>query len=585
MSLSSKPSDEEVMLTIPENQLRRFLVAEKKSESEIERMVSELREKREKIDKTANKLFAKVQAKYPNKSESELLELSMRYANKHGLTSKAQQNALWRVLVKKLKGMRESPYLPVMKPHTEMARFLGVRDSNEPPLLDVPSEDKRYLEEIAALYEKYCGYGKLHDLVKANSQIVKNDNTYNQTNALKIPSTYVINPYNNLIDNKDVYINQIIYMIYSYTWTDMLEKQTLFASFARLILARSYNIMKSYVNMQYTSGYDLQVDNELVEAIAKDPSSTDFFSKQSPMSNLLQRTKCQIALWENVLKLRNGQVFGKQVEMNNPMGLLMMELERYPLTIFDDLNVYSFNNPVAILKKLLAVFSYKQVLFKYMDAGGVFPFLVPDKVNVLQTQFIQPSYAIQGTIHIAYLYDEMADVPAVPATTPPTTMRGLNPKNAINSLVNSQEMILDKKTPVLKNRKLYDAGDRIFVTLNLFNDSNILDIALNPSKNFTYKVMEPKENSIIIDDIVIGETTNKLTPISLIRYIKSDNMYHLLAKTYNVANANMYAPSLIKNTGDSAVFTNLPVGTIVKNLQENKNHIPYVSIIMYAQLK
>lgn len=545
MALTLKPSsDEEVMLTLPENQLRRFLVAEKKSDSEIDRMMNELKEKREKIEKSSNKLYSKVLAKYPNKSESELLELTLRYANKHGLTSKAQQNALWRTFIKKLKGIRDSPYLPIEKPHTEMARFLGVR-GDEPPLMDVPADDRRYLEEIAALYEKYCGFGKLHDLVKSNSKIANIKKTYTDINSSKL---------NQGIDNKDIYIHPIIHLLYGDPQDDILEKQTLFASFARLILARSYNVMKSYVNMQYNSLYDLQQDNELVEAIAKDPSSTDFFSKQSPMANLLQRTKVQIALWENVLRLRNGEVYGKLIEQSNPMMLLSMELERYPLTIFDDLNVYSFNNPVAYLKKLLAVFSYRQVMFKYSDAGTLFTHIAqtqgPAGFKVLPSQLIQPSYGIQASIHIPYLYTEDQT------------------KNVISILVNSAELLFDKKSPVYKKRELIDAGPRFFVTINLFLDQTFgAPVLQSSSTPIVYKPLQPTNTKIKIDPIKVGSVWNA-KPVSVLKYIERENMFYLCSHEFN--NIIAYCPSL----GQPSPLTSLKT--------DEMNDDKYVSVIVYT---
>ncbi len=555
LKLADKPSDEEVMLTIPEHQLRKFLLSEKKSESEIERVMSTLKEQRHKIEKSAQKLYSKVITKYPNKSDSELFELVLRYATKYGLTSKAQQNAVFRVLIKKLKGIRESPYLPIEKPHTEMARFLGYR-GDEPPLLEVSGDDKRYLEEVAAIYEKYCGYGKLHDLVKSTSKIADTNKTGYQLSTMK---------WNKDLDNKDVFIHPVIFLIYGYVNTDKLERLPIFASFARLILARSYNLMKSFFNVQYTTLFDLQVDNDLVECIAKDPSSTDFFSKQSPMANLVQRTRCQVALWENVLRLRNGQVYAKMMELNNPMTTLMMELERYPLTIFDDLNVYSFNNPVVILKKILAVFSYRSVMMKYDAPQNLFiqqALGMPAVSNAFQHQLLQPTYAVHSTIHIPYITNKDKDNNVIVVT--------------ISSLINQGELIIEKKSPVFKKRSLWDALDRTYVTINLFATETPMEFAFESEKKLEYKPLTPNDAEIKFDNITLGLPPNKtLSPYGFVGFVNENGIFNLCAGT----NSSIYAPSLVK-VGTDLVMSSRSNVIINPTTGTGK----YVSIVEYQKV-
>src|SRR3989344_5637487 len=97
-------SVEETYLQISESRLRKWLEAEKKSESEINKTVADITAKKEKIRKGAAKLLRKIRAKYANAGNKELFDLTLRYAAKYGLTSKAEQNVLLKLLAKEMAG-------------------------------------------------------------------------------------------------------------------------------------------------------------------------------------------------------------------------------------------------------------------------------------------------------------------------------------------------------------------------------------------------------------------------------------------------------------------------------------------------
>jgi len=454
-------SVEETYLQISESRLRKWLEAEKKSESEINKTVADITAKKEKIRKGAAKLLRKIRAKYANAGNKELFDLTLRYAAKYGLTSKAEQNVLLKLLAKEMAGVRDSPYLPFEKPHTEMAKFLGISDT---PLLDVPSEDRRHLEEMAKLYEQFCGVGKLHDIVKQTSPL--------SSGNLNAPRTITINAqtFDSNFMNQYVYVNPVIFALYSMVnqGKDSFEKRTIWANFARVVLSRSFHVMKGFVNLPPLQPFEEAQDQELVNAIARDPNSTDFFKRQSPTANLLQRAKIQVALWENVVKLRSSDFYAKTLEPSNAVMNLALTLDQYDLTLFDEYSVVTRTDEVLFLKKILSVFSYKNLLMQWSDQ--LVPlFNLTGVTNLLPMQQIPSSWGIVALINIPVVVEKTKAVvgpPAVPAVY-----------YTLDELINSSDVIYERKTPVVKARKLVQAQDRIFVTINRY-PNNIPTIML-----------------------------------------------------------------------------------------------------------
>jgi len=340
------------------------------------------------------------------------------------------------------------------------------------------------------------------------------------------------------------------------------------------------NVFKNYYNTQYNSPFDMKVDNELVDFIAKDPSSIDFFSKQSPMLNLLLRTKCQVALWDVVYRLRNNNVYAKSQDLYDPISGFMSVLEQYPLTIFDDMNIYAYNNPVSVLKKLLAVFSYRQVMFKYENDGGMY---LPKEnaIPVVPLQFLGATFATQSTINIPYFYSD-------------------DKNNTVRKLTNANDVIIEKRSPVYKKRSLWDAGLRVFVSINLFNDNSMMSAALTTG-DVVYTTPTPKDTTITIasndekDSTIldIGRDTNKkLNWTGGLRYVKSPNgSFNLECYIINAVTPVAAASPVPARLDPTDVTVYTPYNPLLNGANKTEvaktgpstgNYNQYTSVIMYT---
>jgi hypothetical protein len=79
------------------------------------------------------------------------------------------------------------------------------------------------------------------------------------------------------------------------------------------------------------------------------------------MSNLLKRFNVQVELWKNVLSLRQGKFYshGESFSVDDGIMGLHKVLSSYDWTYFDSPDLYKVHDEGTMLRKLLAVFSFR----------------------------------------------------------------------------------------------------------------------------------------------------------------------------------------------------------------------------------
>jgi len=140
------------------------------------------------------------------------------------------------------------------------------------------------------------------------------------------------------------------------------EERMLRANFGRLCAQRAQAFLKSSVAYERYITEDATADNILAADISKDPNSLAYFSDDKPIENLLKRFKIQIKLWENVESLRRGRLFSQsKFDEVDAISGFITELNSYEWTYFDSPDMFQVQDEGSILKKLLAVFSWRPI--------------------------------------------------------------------------------------------------------------------------------------------------------------------------------------------------------------------------------
>jgi len=182
--------------------------------------------------------------------------------------------------------------------------------------------------------------------------------------------------YNREKDNLNVFIHPLIVALFLIR-IPAIERRMLFTNIGRFVVQRSLLYFQRMddkkMNAKYMNWHlslndllpaELQADLDFMYDIAKDPNSLDHFSDESPMSNLLKRFTIQIELWKNVLALRQGKYYSRSLDYTDDQGIMGLHkvLSSYQWTYFDSPDLYHVNDEGNLLRRLLAVFSFRPTL-------------------------------------------------------------------------------------------------------------------------------------------------------------------------------------------------------------------------------
>lgn len=359
-----KKSDDGLFKFFLKNQYSSMLVAQKLKEhgmdqKDIDAFIEKYEVTKKKLYKMIKVFSEKIDQKYGYLDEPEKIKKAMKHASKHGLND-VEKEALKNWL---LTNNHDTQYVPFQElEYTEMSKFLGFSNFAGQHNLSISAVDQPVLQEIARLYEtsKLIHSGIRHNLVAYTSC---------DPNAL-------MSHFQEDKDNLSLFIHPLIVALFLVR-IKAIERRMLFSNIGRFVVQRSQIYFQRMddkkMNAKYMNWHlsqndmipgELEADLEFMWDIAKDPNSLDHFSDETPMSNLLKRFNVQIELWKNVLSLRQGKFYSRTTDYTDDNGIMGLHkvLSSYSWTYFDSPDMYHVNDEGNLLKKLLAVFSFRPTL-------------------------------------------------------------------------------------------------------------------------------------------------------------------------------------------------------------------------------
>lgn len=332
---------------------------------DIDVFIEQLEVSRKRVSKMIKRFYEKIETKYGHLDVPDLMKKGMKHASKLGFTN-AEKEAFKNFILNK---NTEIQYVPFQEMnYSEMSKFLGFSEFAGQSLA-INAVDQPALQEIARLYEtsKLIHSGIRHNLVSYTSC---------DPNAL-------LSSYDKDKHNISLYIHPLIVALFL-TRIKVLEQRMLYTNIGRLVIQRSQMYFQKIDDKKINAKYlnwnlslndlipgELEADMELMWDIAKDPNSLDHFSDETPMSNLLKRFSIQIELWKNVLALRQGKFYSNTSDYNDGSGIMGLHkvLSSYSWTYFDSPDMYHVNDEGNLLRKLLAVFSFRPTLIQLSSFG------------------------------------------------------------------------------------------------------------------------------------------------------------------------------------------------------------------------
>ena len=347
---SSKDDDFEFYLKsgLPSSHIASLLKTQGKDQKEIDVFMEKYESSRKKISKLIKKFVDKIEQRYGHLDVPELMKKGLKFASKHNF-SQAEKDAFIRFV---LKGDTESQYSPFQElDYTEMSKFLGF-SSLPGQVINVKPTEQKFLDEIARLYEMSK---PIHSAVRTNTMM------YHSCAPEPLTATFDREKH-----NVNLFIHPLIVALFL-PKIDALEKRMLFSNIGRLVVQRtqayffSQSKRQTHLSLNDLLPGELEADLELSYDIARDPNSLNYFSDESPMSNLLKRFAVQIELWKNVLSLRQGKLYAYGDSFNVDDGIMGLHksLSSYDWTYFDSPDLYQVQDEGTLLRKLLAVFSFR----------------------------------------------------------------------------------------------------------------------------------------------------------------------------------------------------------------------------------
>lgn len=343
---------------LPAVQVVTTLKAQGWDQKDIDVFIEKFEASKKKISKMIKKFVERVEQRYGHLDIPELIKKGMKHASKLGFTQ-SEKEAFKNYILNKNTNVQYVPFQELG--YTEMSKFLGF-SNNTGQTLTISAVDQPALQEIARLYEtsKLIHSGIRHNLISYRSS---------DPNAL----TAVFDKDK---DNLSLFVHPLIVALFLVR-IKAIERRMLYSNIGRLVVQRSQYYFQRMDDKKMNNKYlnwhlslndllpdELPADLEFMWDIAKDPNSLDHFSDESPMSNLLKRFTVQIELWKNVLALRQGKFYSRSVDYSDDNGIMGLHkvLSSYSWTYFDSPDMYHINDEGNLLRRLLAVFSFRPTL-------------------------------------------------------------------------------------------------------------------------------------------------------------------------------------------------------------------------------
>lgn len=323
-----------------------ILRAQHKDEKEIDAFISKLEHSRKRIRKLIKKFVEKIEANYGHLDVPDLIKKGIKFAVKHEF-SEAERDAFIKYVLNN--GDIDKQYTPFEEiMDTDMAKFLGIT-SQTANILNIKPTDQRVLEEI---FRKFTETRFLHNQIK--------NHTYQYADCAM---EAILGDYDKNRHNIGSFIHPVVAALFLPKINE-LENRMIYTNIGRMICQRAEPYLNNYNSSAIAEAAvfpgELERDYELAYDIARDPNSLQYFTDETPIANLLKRFTIQIKLWENILSLRQGNYYSKNdYNLDDPITGLVRTLNSYDWAFYDNPDLYQAQDEGTVLRKLLAVFSYR----------------------------------------------------------------------------------------------------------------------------------------------------------------------------------------------------------------------------------
>lgn len=413
---------------LPPYQVANLMKLAGKDESEIAALVERYEESRKKMKKYIKKFINKIERYYGELDIPELVKKGMKFARKHGFSKVEEKEFIDQVM----KG--DDIYQPYPEmPYSEMSKFLGF--SSVPSFMNIKPTDHAILDEISQLFDGSKG---IHGAIKQNLAVYKS-----------CSPEAITGRYDRDKHNIAVFIHPVIVALFL-PKLKAIEKRMLISNIGRMVVQRSSHLLKKY--QAYSSSIvapEIEADLDLMTDIARDPNSMNYFSDDTPLSNLLKRFKIQIELYKNVLSLRSGNYYSKnESDMGDDyVSGLSKILQSYEWTYFDSPEYYHIQDEGTVLRKLLSVFSLRPTF---------------TQLSSLMTSSTM-GYSNFGTSRLTYV-----NTPIVNVRLPRISVAGNQtaPFIRLSSALSQTENFIENKMIIPKHKVVIHTRDLLFFYVN-----------------------------------------------------------------------------------------------------------------------
>lgn len=305
--------------------------------SKVDQIFSAYKQSKDMAEKRARKFLNVLTDKYNNYTAPQIYEKALQYKNRVGMTD--GEFELFRHMV--FSQRSEASQYTFNVPTTRMAQLFGysVHESVMNNELNVKPQEEGVVQEIL---RSNAENRTLH------AQIIE------QTHSYQSFAPQAMNgQYNNDKHNVFNYVNPVIAALFL-PKIEVLEEHMLYASISNIVKLKHQGAPIT-TKPEYSLLWNMMTDpNDAVCDI------------DSPIKDVKNRVELQVALWNNVLNLRQGKYY-----LDNATDFLVT-VENCRVNMFDTPDLSIVRDEGIILRRMLSAFSFRPTIISTtpLDMGG-----------------------------------------------------------------------------------------------------------------------------------------------------------------------------------------------------------------------
>jgi len=222
----------------------------------------------------------------------------------------------------------------------------------------------------------------------------------------------------------------------------------LYTNMGRVVIQRATPYINRHIPLwdNVMSG-EMEAEWHLTWDIVNDPNSLAYFSDDTPITNLLKRFKIQIELWKNVLNLRQGRLYSLAgYDADDGITGLVRVLSQYDWTYFDSPDMVNVQDEGSVLRKLLAVFSYRPIFAQ---------------ISTISTRTLIGMSNYNALSRTTFL-----NIPIVNVRLPTLMQAQTGAVMTLNNALSQSDFFIEHKTLVPKHRSVLFTQDILFFYAN-----------------------------------------------------------------------------------------------------------------------